>query len=88
MTGPDKTDPKSPALDAFGRSKTQPDGYVYFTAHGRDYLYCASKEIFTEERRLPIGDALCKHENFEGLFTILYFLTPRNCLSEKKYEID
>ena len=53
-------------LDAFGRSKTQADGYVYFTAHGKDYLYCASTKIFTQERRTAIGEALCKHENFEG----------------------
>jgi hypothetical protein len=73
--GPGDTEPKSPGLDAFGRSKTQADGYVYFTAHGKDYLYCASTKIFTQERRTAIGEALCKHENFEGLRDIA-FLTP------------
>ena len=33
------TIPKLPSHDAFGRSKTQADGYVYFTSHGKDYLY-------------------------------------------------
>ena len=59
--------PKIPELDAFGRSKTKHSGYVYFNAHGQDYLYCASPWIFTEDKLLVIGDVLCKHENFEGV---------------------
>jgi hypothetical protein len=59
--------PGLPSSDAFGRSETHSDGYVYFTAHGKNYLYCASKKIFTDERKVFIGEALCKHENFVGL---------------------
>jgi hypothetical protein len=66
------TIPKLPSHDAFGRSKTQADGYVYFTSHGKDYLYCASPEIFTQERRWAIGEALCKHENFTGVRDIAF----------------
>jgi len=66
------TIPKLPSHDAFGRSKTQADGYVYFTSHGKDYLYCASPEIFTQERRWAIGEALCKHENFTGLRDVAF----------------
>ena len=71
--GHEKTVPKSPGLDAFGRSKTQADGYVYFTAHGKDYLYCASTKIFTQERKTAIGEALCKHENFSGVCFFFFF---------------
>lgn len=56
-----------PALDPFGRTKTQSDGYVYFTAHGQEYLYCASPKIFTQDRLQFIGQALCKHEHFSSL---------------------
>ena len=59
-----------PPLDAFGRSKTQSEGLVYFTAHGKDYLYCASIKIFTQDRLEFIGQALCAHENFSGLESI------------------
>ena len=35
-------------LDQFGRPLTVAQGYLYFISHGKQYLYCASKEIFTE----------------------------------------
>lgn len=63
--------PALPSVDPFGRSKSQAEGFVYFTAHGKDFLYCASKKIFTSNRLTAIGKALCKHEGFSGLIEIL-----------------
>ena len=31
--------PQNPTLDAFGRATSQREGYLYFTAHGRQFLY-------------------------------------------------
>ena len=63
--------PSNPTLDAFGRTKTQREGYLYFTAHGKEFLYCASPKIFTPDRLTVMGQALCKHENFGELIDII-----------------
>ena len=63
--------PSNPTLDAFGRTKTHREGYLYFTAHGKEFLYCASPKIFTPDRLTVMGKALCKHENFGELIDII-----------------
>ena len=35
--------PQDPTLDAFGRETSQREGYLYFTAHGRQFLYWQGK---------------------------------------------
>jgi len=76
-----------PTLDSFGRSKSRSEGYVSFTAHGQDYLYCASLQIFTQELKNSIGQALCKHENFSGLQDIMFITPFSRTLIHRGYEL-
>merc|ERR1711997_782382 len=59
--------------DAFGRFASKSMGYLYFTMHGRSFLYCADPAYFThpahpayfidEEKKKIIGKAICLAEN-------------------------
>jgi len=56
--------------DAFGRFQSQAQGYLYVVLHGRTFLYCANPNIFNENTKDALGDALCKFENYQGLISI------------------
>ena len=59
-------------MDVFGRFKSQAQGYLYFVSHGRSFLYCANPAIFTEERRVDIGRALCVLNGYGDVKSITY----------------
>ena len=56
--------------DPFGRYLTNHEGYVYFVAFGRKYLYCAGKHTWTVEHRQDYGRIICKNEGFGDLVRI------------------
>jgi len=53
--------------DAFGRIKSQSEGFMLVIINGRPFVYCANPVQFTKEIMDRVGEVLCKAEGFEGI---------------------
>jgi hypothetical protein len=74
--------------DAFGRCASKSMGYLYFTMHGRSFLYCADPAYFIdEEKKKIIGKAICLAENHLDLDAMTLHQPTRTAQRPKITEI-